>query len=145
MAESTSDQLMKLMALPNSGATDILAALQNGVTALNNLSVALTRVNFGFLGGEITAFNDIGTTASAILPANRTRTSILFHNPNDSTELLVFPSSYISATFTSTNRAGGFLVQSKDYFQYFGDASALAWSAIAASSAGTCLTIATVE
>lgn len=119
--------------------TDLLTAMQNGVTALNNLTLSGPKFS-SFLIGNITGVNGLSTAATQVLMADATRTSIVFHNPSD-VSLLIYQSS-MSITFTSSTRGGGFLLLPQDYLMLSGNC-AQAWTVSASSGTTHAITIAT--
>lgn len=123
----------------------ILTTIQNGVQALNKLNQNLS--GFGYAGASQYTFNSMSTTASTVLSARTSRTSILFHNPNDAIDLIVWPTTDVNnniiSVTSSAARGGGFLIAAKDYFQLYGPVCQLAWQGLTTSGTGY-LTVSTV-
>ena len=96
----------------------------------------------GFTVGTIIAVNNIGNAALSQVLANPNPAIfwVVFHNPSDTIELLVGPSSIGAFSFSS--RGGAFVLPPGDFLPLVGNVS-FAWSAIAASSTNNPLTIIT--
>jgi hypothetical protein len=112
---------------------DILSALKNGVTAINNLNVTL--------GGATTVlsfygFNNI-TSAPTTVVAGSTGdtwpTQLSFHNPSSAVNILVYPSvdgNGATLSVASTSPGGAVLVYSNGGSVEITGGTTMAWSAI---------------
>ncbi len=92
------------------------------------------------------AINNLGTSSIQVISADPTRTSLLFHNPNGTSAIIVCPTTdatgaVLSASFTT--RGGGFLILPQDYLPLSGNCQT-AWNAVAESGANNGLTISSV-
>lgn len=119
--------------------TDLLAALQNGVQAINSLpgrmgfGTATTLSFYGFNGLSSAPTTVVAGSTGSTYPAN-----LSFHNPS-TLDVLVYPSvdgSGASLTPISTSPGGAILVYSNGGTATIDGGSTMAWFAISTGSAG---------
>ena len=125
--------------------TDILAALQNGVQAINNLSVVMGGTSATTL--SFYKFNSITSAPTTVVvgsTGNTFPTEISFHNPSSAVNVLVYPSvdgNGISMSVVSSSPGGAFLVYSNGGSIVIDGGSTMAWFAISTGTGS--LTVAT--
>lgn len=130
---------------------EILAALQDGIRAINSLNANLVSHGgngFSFALGDagatgITAINSLSTTAISVIDANDDRSFILFHNPSSGVTVYVAPTLTSTGgvlTLNATSPGGAFRIIPMDYIQFSGGTQA--WQAVSSSGSGNPLTIA---
>lgn len=91
--------------------SDILSAMQNGVTAINRLNERLTTAfptSTGAVSPVATGVNTLTTTVSVVLSSNAIRHSVIFHNPG-TINIYLFPSN-ITTVPTLATVGGSFLM-----------------------------------
>ncbi len=119
----------------------LLLAAVNGLTQVLKIGFASTLPVSAPL-----AINNLGTSSIQVIGANPARTSLLFHNPNDSVSIIVCPATNASGAALAASfatRGGGFLILPQDYLPFSGNCQT-AWNAIAASGGTNGLTISSV-
>ena len=99
-----------------------------------------------FAGGGFLGVNTLGTAAIQVIPADPTRMSISFINPNMVTNInvAVFPVADINGNSllgTTFGQGGGAPLVPGGIITFVGDSARLAWAAVAASSSNVGLTI----
>lgn len=130
---------------------EILAALQDGIRAINSLNTNLVAHGgngFSFVvggagAGGVTAINSLSTTAISVLAADTNRSFVLFHNPSSGVTVYVAPTlttSGATLTLLATTPGGAFRIIPMDYIQFAGGTQA--WQAVCSSGSNNPLTVA---
>lgn len=117
---------------------EVVSNLKNGVINIGQLSKILSF----FMGGAVTAVNNVTTTGAQVLAANSARINLSFHNPGN-VNLFVYPLvNALGTTNAPTLSAlgGSFVVFPGAYFAVV-DTTNGAWGAFAASGTTNPLTI----
>lgn len=117
---------------------DILSALKNGVTAINNLAVrmgASATIPLSFYG-----FNNITTSPVTVVAGSTGSTfptELSFHNPS-SIDVIVYPSvdgNGNAITASSSSPGGGVLIYSNGGSAVIDGGSTMAWLAVSTGTA----------
>lgn len=117
---------------------DILAALQNGVNAIRDVSFLPP------ISGQVISVNNLSTTAVSVLTSTTVRTSITFHNPSvNGPNVFVYPTTPLGGgTNTPTLSAlGGSFAVLPGAFLCLTDGSSGSWFAFSSSGSSIPLTV----
>lgn len=124
---------------------DILSALKNGVTAINNLAVVLggdsqdPLLYYGF-----DSITSAPTTVVAMSTGATWPTEIVFHNPTASLDILVYPSedaNGMSLGVVSSSPGGAFRVYGNGGTIVIEGGSTMAWLAISTGTGALTVSI----
>lgn len=120
--------------------SDLVATTQNAVSAINTLTTLMGKLGGFPTNGTTAVATLLSSVSSQVISADTTRTTLLFHNPNSTLNILVAPVTdtngvMISPTFTAP--AGAYLIAGMDYVLISGSDAQKAWTGISSSASGS--------
>jgi len=110
----------------DTGSGTFIAVLRALLTNVSKL-VQLQRIVNTLPYGGVLAVNNVGTAFAQVIPADQSRTALVFHNPSLTTSVMVAPmvdknGAALAPTFAAP--AGGMLILPTDYLPISGNCQA---------------------